>query len=405
MADDDEGKMTREAFEAGELNRDSRLGSCLLWFFWGVSLSFVTVLSLVLLVLFLGSITLNLYFGWIMSGLDVSVSRPGSNAVDEAQVAIATDALGALPTNAPRPTATLTASPAPVGALVEAQLATVAAIATEVVAARAESRSASPAVLIATLTPSADGASAATAIGAPGAGANSSTGGQDEDSTSRSSALSGTDAEAFAPPASSSNRYNLIPINGQRDSRPAAEHGDLNLKLRDPQPIEVELGLVDAGVGVDALAINLSDIFEPNFVAAYTIHDWDWGCNCKGNLIREDGVVLVGIKTTPGEPVFIPRHPRDIYEGKYYAVLLFADEDSVTFVYAREGTVAMGYSVHYLGLYTDPNLLTLYNESKGNMLLGLTLDTPIGVAGDQLIVAIRDNGKFLDARSINDWWD
>ncbi|HEX9922819.1 MAG TPA: hypothetical protein VGD99_09150, partial [Anaerolineae bacterium] len=74
-------------------------------------------------------------------------------------------------------------------------------------------------------------------------------------------------------------------------------------------------------------------------------------------------------------------------------------------VYAREGTVAMGYSVHYLGLYTDPNLLTLYRESKGNMLPGLTLDTPIGVAGDQLIVAIRDNGTFLDARSINDWWD
>ncbi|HEX9923472.1 MAG TPA: hypothetical protein VGD99_12515, partial [Anaerolineae bacterium] len=284
--------MTREAFEAGELNRDSRLGSCLLWFFWGVSLSFVTVLSLVLLVLFLGSITLNLYFGWIMSGLDVSVSRPGSNSINEAQIAIVTNAPGAIPMNTPQPAFTPTPSPVPVGALVEAQLATVAAIATQVAVARSESRSAPLAVLIATLTPSADGVSSATAIGAPGAGANSSTGGQDEDKASRSSGLSATDAEAFVPPASSSNRYNLIPINGQRDSRPAAEHGDLNLKLRGPQPIEIELGLVDAGVGVDALAINLSDIFEPDFVAAYTIHNWDWGCNCKGNLIREDGVVL-----------------------------------------------------------------------------------------------------------------
>jgi len=283
---------------------------------------------------------------------------------------------------------------------VDAQLATVAAIATDVAVARAESQSAPPAVLIATLTPS-----TAAAIGSAGAGASSSTGGQDQDSASSSSALSATDADAFVPPASSSNRYNLIPINGQRDSRPAAEHGDLNLKLRDPQPINVELGLVDAGVGVDARAIKLSPIFEPNFVAAYTIHDWDWGCNCKGNLIQDDDVVLVGIKTTPGEPVFIPPHPRDIYEGKYYAVLLYADEDSMTFVYAREGTVAMGYTVHYLGLYTDPNLLALYDESKGNMLPGLTLDTPVGVAGGQLIVAIRDNGKFLDARSINDWWD
>jgi hypothetical protein len=208
------------------------------------------------------------------------------------------------------------------------------------------------------------------------------------------------------PPASWSNRYNLIPINGQRESRPAEEHGDLNLKLREPQTIDVELGLVDAGEGVDDLAIKLSDIFEPEFVAAYTVHNWDWGCNCKGDLIQEDDVVLVGIRTTPGDPIFIPPHPRDIYDGKYYAVLLFADEDSVTFVYAREGTVAMGYSVHYLGLYPDPNLLDLYNESEGNMLPGLTLDTPIGVAGgDELIVAIRDNGTFLDARSINDWWD
>lgn len=400
MADDNEGKMTREAFEAGELNRDSRLGSCLLWFFWGVSLSFVTVLSLVLLVLFLGSIALNLYFGWIMSGLDVSVSRPGSNAAGEAQVAIAPEGLGALPTNTPQPVSTPTSSPTPLGLLVDAQLATVAAIATDVAVARAESQSAPPAVLIATLTPS-----SAAVIGAPGTGANSSTGGQDEDSASGSSALSAADADAFVPPASSSNRYSLIPINGQRDSRPAAEHGDLNLKLREPQPINVELGLVDVGVGVDANAIKLSNIFEPNFVAAYTIHDWDWGCNCKGNLIQEDDVVLVGIKTTPGTPVFIPRHPRDIYEGKYYAVLLYADEDSMTFVYAREGTVAMGYTVHYLGLYTDPNLLALYRENKGNMLPGLTLDTPVGVAGGQLIVAIRDNGKFLDARSINDWWD
>lgn len=112
----------------------------------------------------------------------------------------------------------------------------------------------------------------------------------------------------------------------------------------------------------------------------------------------------MGIKTTPGEPVFIPPKEQDIYEGKYYAVVLYASEDSLTFVYAREGTVAKGYTVHYLGLNTDPNLLALYRESKGNELPGLTLDTPVGTATDQLIVAIRDNGTFLDARSKNDWW-
>jgi hypothetical protein len=36
---------------------------------------------------------------------------------------------------------------------------------------------------------------------------------------------------------------------------------------------------------------------------------------------------------------------------------------------------------------------------------GLTLDTPVGVATGELIVAMRDNGKFLDARSKKDWWE
>jgi hypothetical protein len=213
-------------------------------------------------------------------------------------------------------------------------------------------------------------------------------------------------AAEFAPPATSSNSYSLLALEGQRESRPAEEHGDLNLKLRDPQPIEVDLNLVDIpGSGIDPNAPNLGDVFKnPQFVRAYTIHDWDWNCNCKGKLINDDHLVLVGIKTQPGEPIFIPTKKQDIFGGKYYATLLYASEDSLTFVYSREGNVAHAYSVHYLGLNTDPNLLALYQQSKGNELPGLTLDTPVGVAGEELIVAIRDKGKFMDARSRGDWW-
>ena len=49
--------------------------------------------------------------------------------------------------------------------------------------------------------------------------------------------------------------------------------------------------------------------------------------------------------------------------------------------------------------------MALFEESKGNELPGLTLDMPVGVASDELIVAIRDKGTFLDARSLKDWWD
>jgi hypothetical protein len=213
-------------------------------------------------------------------------------------------------------------------------------------------------------------------------------------------------AEEFVAPATSSNSYELIPIEGGRESRPAEEHGDLNLKLRDPQPIEVDLSLQDIpGSGVDPNAPNFSAIFKPDIVRAYTIHDWDWGCNCKGKLIQEDTVVLLGLKTTPGEPVFIPPKEGDIYGGKYYATVLYASEDSLTFLYSRAGSVVKGYTVHYLGLHTDPNLVARFRESKGNELPGLSLDTPVGLAGDELIVAIRDNGKFLDARSKRDWWE
>ena len=107
------------------------VGSCLLWFFWGVSLSFMTILSLVLLVLLAASVTLNLYLGWEMSGLEVAVSRPSTGAV-EGPVPIPTGVLAAIPTNTPTPTPSPTL--APTESPLEAQYGTLAAIATEVAA-------------------------------------------------------------------------------------------------------------------------------------------------------------------------------------------------------------------------------------------------------------------------------
>jgi hypothetical protein len=209
------------------------------------------------------------------------------------------------------------------------------------------------------------------------------------------------------PPDSSSNQYSLIPINGQRESRPAAEHGDLNLKLREPVPSNLEAGLVDIpGSGIDPNAPKFSSVFSPDqIIGTYAIHDWDWATNSPGSLLPENEAVAIALKTTPGEPLFIPKTERDIYDGKYYATVLYASPDSLTFVYAREGSVVQGYTLHYVGLHTDPNLVKLFEESKGNELPGLTLDTPVGWASDKLLVAIRDNGKFLDARSKKDWWE
>lgn len=415
--------MTNEA-GGDSSSSEGRLGGCLLWFFWGVSLSFMTILSLVLLILLAASVTLNIYLGWQMSGLEVSISRPGTSP-GLAPPLIPTDILAVIPTNTPQLTPTSTPILLPTVSPLEEQVATLSALATEVAGSGLQ---VTPTPLsLPQATPPAPPTSVPTAVAINPASEPVNPSAPQPASTPAavaptappaaspvppatpaavSAAPQESAAEEFVAPATSSNSYELIPIEGGRESRPAEEHGDLNLKLRDPQPIEVDLSLQDIpGSGVDPNAPNFSAIFKPDIVRAYTIHDWDWGCNCKGKLIQEDTVVLLGLKTTPGEPVFIPPKEGDIYGGKYYATVLYASEDSLTFLYSRAGSVVKGYTVHYLGLHTDPNLVARFRESKGNELPGLSLDTPVGLAGDELIVAIRDNGKFLDARSKRDWWE
>jgi hypothetical protein len=407
----EEGKMIKDV-DAETPGPGCSMGACLLWFMGGISLSFLAISSVVLLALLLISMALNAYLSWELSGLVITISRPTLVVPEVTMPTPTTLLVESTADSSELASADITGTPTPVPPEVqlEKQVSTLAAIATSALQTEIELPPGTPLPALAAPPESTasdnlaaglgDGADLASAFSPPTSEPTAEPIGGSNAGTSGDSAI----AAAAVQPISK-NSYTLIPIDGERDSRPGDEHGDLNLKLRDPQPIEVELSLVDAGVGVDPDALKLSAIFEPNFVAAYTVHNWDWGCNCKGDLIQEDDVVLVGLKTTPGEPIFIPPRQQDIYDGKYYAVLLYASEDSVTFLYARAGTVAMGYSVHYIGLQTDPNLLALYRESPGNQLPGLTLDTPIGIATAELIVAIRDNGIFLDARSKNDWWD
>lgn len=396
--------------ENEKLQQEGWLGSCLLWFFWGVSLSFLTILSLVLMVLLAASVALNIYLGWEMAGLEVSISRQGPATGD--MPAPVPSVLAAIPTNTPVLPPTGTPTPVPGESPLESQYATLAAIATQAASARYSGTPVAelpPPTATATPVPPA-AVPTAVAIGTPASDSGpANTAPEAAEAESAAAAVTGEEAQqAFVPPpATSSNTYTLIPLEQPRDGRPPEEHGDLNLKLRKPQPSSVEPALVDIdGSGIDPNSFKFSSVFEPNFVATYAVHDWDWNCNCPGDLLPEDKSVLVGIKTTPGEPIFIPKKDQDIYQGKYYAVVLYASEDSLTFLYGRAGTVASGYTIHYLGLHTDPNLLALFRESTDNELPGLTLDTPVGVAAsDELIVAVRDNGTFMDARSRLDWWD
>jgi hypothetical protein len=367
----------------------------LVWFLGGISLSLSIIFSLILLVLLIASVFLNIYLGWQLSWLEITISRATPPPPQVVTASPTTEAVTLVVTGTPTVDIIASSTAEPADVQVEKQVGTVAAIATEALAAD-ESQAFVPPVETDKVTEPVNSSDAAS-------------------SRPESPAPPEAQAAALVTPvlssgqvsraSVSSNIYQLIPIEGERESRPAKEHGDLNLKLRDPQPIEAELSVVDAGVGIDPDAPKLSKIFKPEFTAAYTVYDWDWGCNCKGKLIQEDSVVLVKLKTTPGEPVYIPPRQQDIYDKKYYAVVLYADEDSLTFLYNRAGSVVQGYTIHYVGLQTDPKLVALFQESQGKELPGLTLDTPVGVATDGLLIAIRDNGKFLDVRSKNDWWN
>lgn len=369
-------------------------GNRLLWFIGGCALSVTTLCSVVLLLLLFVSTGVNAYLAWTMSGYEVDIIRPDA-APTVVIVATPTTGLVMLPTQTPTPAPTST-PPLPTQPAVEAEYATLAAIATQ-----AAEKAATNAPTVAEM---ADPTQAAQATGA----SSPSVADLNPDAAGSQAATPDATAElatSSGAPAVSTNVYALIPIDGEREKRPAEESGDLNLKLREPQLADFEASLVDIpNAGSDSSAPNFGVVFNPDFTATYVVHDWDWGCNCPGKLLDDGKSVLVGIRTTPGQPVFIPYKEEDIFGGKYVAQVLYASEDSLTFVYSRSGNVVKGYTVHYLGLQTDPNLLKLFQESQGNELPGLTLDTPVGVASDELIVAIRDNGTFLDARSRGDWW-
>lgn len=372
------------------IGQEERPSGRWLWLVGGCALSVTTLCSLVLFMLLLISTSINAYLAWTMSGYEISISRPGPSTV--IVVITPSSELAMAPTTTPTATSISTPTPTAAPSTLEIEFATLAAVATQV-----EEEAASSAV--STPTTGATGDRESAGVSAPEAMATLT-------ATPAGSQAAADTASSLQSAVASTNSYDLIPIVGGRESRPPDQHADLNLKLRDPQPADFDTSLVEIpGSGIDPQAPKLSSVFEPDFARTYAAHDWDWGCNCKGDLMTDGKAVLVGIKTTPGESIFIPKTERDIYEGKYHAVVLYAAEDTLTMQYARRGSVVEGYTVHYLGLRTDPNLVALFQESEGSELPGLTLDVPVGVATDELIVAMRDNGMFLDARSKRDWWD
>ncbi|MDQ7029025.1 MAG: hypothetical protein Q9O62_04250 [Ardenticatenia bacterium] len=205
--------------------------------------------------------------------------------------------------------------------------------------------------------------------------------------------------------------YATLSINGAPSDRPAEQHPDLNLAIRGYEPTDAFLGLVSYGGATDAAAPQLYRLFTdqriPTFSAAYQVYDWDWNCDCRGSLLSTWEVTLAGLATAPGEIIHLPGRGVSIGSG-YEALVLYATEERLTIKYTREDNVVYGYTLHLENLCVDSNLLATYraaNAAGRSELPALRAGQPLGRArGQEIKVAIRDNGTFMDPRSAKDWW-
>jgi hypothetical protein len=221
-------------------------------------------------------------------------------------------------------------------------------------------------------------------------------------------------SQAAVCPALPNEAYGTVAPLSPPTDRPAETHADLNLALRGYTNTVAYLGLVDLDIPTDPGAPQLPGLFTdkrtPAFRAAYQVFDWDWKCNCRAAAIANPPVTLAGLVTTRGETIRVPTSGYAI--GKlpdgYMVMVLYASTNRITLKYTREDNVILGYTLHLENICVEPNLLALYRASNASgraRLPALYADQGIGTArGDELGVAIRDTGSFMDPRSRKDWW-
>lgn len=224
-------------------------------------------------------------------------------------------------------------------------------------------------------------------------------------------------------PLTSAAAFAVIPIEGPATDHPDVAHGDLNIALRGYQPVNEVLDLIFYEGQTDPDPPQLAGLFQPNRPArlsqGYQVNQWMWDAGqcggqvdgCPGGAIGEWGITMAGLPATPGESISLPERAAQIYGGGYKALVLYAAEQQITLGYTRQDTVAAGYVVHVVGVCVDPNLLVLYRAQHTNgwrntgSLPALRNDQRLGTAAsDEIRVAIRDNGAFMDPRSMKDWW-
>ncbi len=200
-------------------------------------------------------------------------------------------------------------------------------------------------------------------------------------------------------------------IVGPPANRPADQHPEYNLALRGYVQADEDLRLVHYDGHTDLGAPQLYDIFDrvPRFTSAWRVNQWLYGARPERAGPPETAypVSLLGFETHPEELIRVPDANYDIGRG-YRVQVLHASEQRITLKYTGEDSVVSGYTLHIENICVEPGLLASYREfdraGRGS-LPAVMAKAPIGRPhGHEILVSIRDTGRWMDPRSKKDWW-
>lgn len=206
-----------------------------------------------------------------------------------------------------------------------------------------------------------------------------------------------------------------LPVFGEPSSISGSSNAEYNLYLRGwvltnatPHIIEYPGPADPKAPQLSSLTPSLStQLVNIEFSAVGRVRNWDVRTNSPGDPIIEWNASLVGIPVRINDVLHLPVSGYDIGSG-FGAIVLYADERQIALKYTREDNVVAGYTLHVVGICVDSALLTLYKslEADGRKHLpALRMGDPLGIAiDDEVLVAIRDNGQFMDPRIRKDWW-
>lgn len=219
---------------------------------------------------------------------------------------------------------------------------------------------------------------------------------------------------ASRPPAVScnlpENNYASLSIAGSPLTVDPETDPNLNLGYRGYVKVDAPLHLVTYdGNAPDTKAPQFPGLFgdrrTPTLTNTYQRYRWDEGCDCAVDTYSPWPTTVLGMGVSPGETIYTPDSGYDI--GGYEYMVMYAAETRITLHIGREDEFP-GYVIHIEDVCTDPELLALYRQlhaaGRGE-LPALRGHQPFGVAlGNEIKIAVRDTGSFMDPRSRNDWW-